>query len=966
MAKTPTAMDIALPQVGGARPVAGYDVSAFGAGGQALARGGERLGQGIEQGAADIAAKQTEQLRQQADNAKTGFATDLLGLREKYQNDPDYTTVKQRWDGEAEALRQKYVSGFPSGPIRDHMEGSTGQLRASESLLSSEKAFKGASDASLAGISQSLSTAIQTYKRDPADANDPTHSALVSGIHSQIDNAVANNFITRERGELLKEKSAKAIADRHMSLWAQEDPQGFLEATGGWVPQAKIAKAQGTTEFLRSRGQGRAAGPGRVEALDRDFSGRLRTAIEDAEKATGQKAVVQDFKRTTQEQAEAYQRYRTGQGGLAAPPGSSRHEIGQAADIGDGPVQAWLHANAAKYGLEFLPGRAGQVDPGHIQLAGTKPQIVREAPAAGEQPAGGGHPLLGIVDPVDLIRHQTNARSVMQQRATDEVRLNTQASTDRAGQYALAIQDAHAGRGALPPLEMFRDDPLIKGTPHELALTKAWDEANKQDDAYNNFLVKYADPKSGPSNFNTLDKEDRKQLDKLFLNSGGGKEAFEAIVSKTGMVPSTGAAWMMGRITSNNIEDVMASANLARNLIAQRPQIFEGVENGPAIEKAAVKYRHLTEDLAYTPEQAARELMKDNTPEGRKARDEKIKNEDVEKLVKDNLSPSDIASHFKESWIPFFGKPSAGVNEGQKQAMFNDYAELFKKYWHDGDGTVSTAKDLALKHLDRIWGVTRFSGTSGGTVMRYPPEKSAAVKDIPNPGDAIAEDAVSSIKAGMGEDVTRDKVMLTPLPGGQTAAAYNFGESRVPYVLSWYDKQGHLQTAQQPFIVDHDHLAAQTKKTTLNPEEAADLIWQGGGIPLPDLGGKPMTEAEALAAREKKGAAYDTARARAMESGAVMAQNRANVMNIPAGLAAARGGQAPAAEGGALQAMPQAEAQPAAAPSDIDRQLADLDRREMALKRSGLGGAFLAAQSQRIARQRAELEAQRPTENAAR
>jgi hypothetical protein len=37
--------------------------------------------------------------------------------------------------------------------------------------------------------------------------------------------------------------------------------------------------------------------------------------------------------------------------------------------------------------------------------------------------------------------------------------------------------------------------------------------------------------------------------------------------------------------------------------------------------------------------------------------------------------------------------------------------------------------------------------------------------------------------------ITRDKIILTPTPGGQTAAAYWAGQP-APYLLSWLDKDG--------------------------------------------------------------------------------------------------------------------------------------------------------------------------------
>jgi hypothetical protein len=111
----------------------------------------------------------------------------------------------------------------------------------------------------------------------------------------------------------------------------------------------------------------------RIEGLNPDFAGRLVEAARDFEAQTGGRAAFESLKRTTEEQAEIYERHLAMPGGVAAhpaaPPGRSRHERGEAADIPAGPFRDWLHENAGRYGLEFLKGETGRNDPGHVQLA---------------------------------------------------------------------------------------------------------------------------------------------------------------------------------------------------------------------------------------------------------------------------------------------------------------------------------------------------------------------------------------------------------------------------------------------------------------------------------------------------------------------------------------------------------------------------------------------------------------------
>lgn len=109
--------------------------------------------------------------------------------------------------------------------------------------------------------------------------------------------------------------------------------------------------------------------PRRASGLNPTFASGLTRAVMDFEDQTGQTVNLNSLKRSTEEQARLYARFLGGRGGLAAPPGRSRHEVGEAGDIPDGPFLKWMHQNANNYGLEFLNGNAFSADPGHVQLA---------------------------------------------------------------------------------------------------------------------------------------------------------------------------------------------------------------------------------------------------------------------------------------------------------------------------------------------------------------------------------------------------------------------------------------------------------------------------------------------------------------------------------------------------------------------------------------------------------------------
>jgi hypothetical protein len=886
LAKQPTQQDIDVPNISGARPVASFDVSPVARGGQALARGAENLGQGIVSSAETIAAAMAEQARRQAENAKTDLATGLLADREQFQNsnDPD---VKAQWDAQTAARRQHAVESVPPSAIRDTLISQTGQMAAQESLLSSEKAHTNTRNATVADINNAYSTAIQTYKYDPNEQFDPTHSALVEGLHAKIDNAFAGNLITAEERETWKQKAAKGIADRHMSLWSQADPEGFLRATGGWTPEGKTTKAyRGAAGVVSQAETGDPSlGPKAIGNISRDAGGTKSYGFTGLNSGSGS--------------AAAFAATHGREFGLTAPVGSPTFDAqwkaaatGQTEGFRAAQVQWFQDHDVASVSRDLqangIPAAAAE-DPRvatyfadrHVQMGnlgiakagyawdqskGDVPTFLRKmneidgrpenlytnfrtaiatgvygpaghatrlrtrlngALAAGDDggpdqgpvgAAGGSeeaqpqptpatpHPLLGLVDPIDLIRHQTAARSLLQQHAQDQIKLNTLAVTDRTNQIQRLLIDANAGRAAMPPRELIENDPVLAGNEaHRNTLLSEWDKAQGQDAAFQGALSKFVDPQGG--SFNHFDKNEEQQVDKIYQMLAGGDPAkampaMQAVVERTGIVPPSAASSLRNMLVSNNAGTVAVAAQMARNLMARNPQIFAGTAGAKDLEDAAVAFGQYTEHFGMTPEQAAGKIIEQAAPEYKAKVAARIKNEDVPTVIKNNLSVTDLQRAFGEGALNWagIGRPSVEFTEEAKQAAFSDYAELFKdKYQQTGD--VVTAKGQAIEQLKKVWGLSRFNGSSNGVLMRFPPERAPAYAAIPDVENRIAERALDAIYTAPGgawlneqgqREITRDKVMLTPTPGGETARAYMAGQP-VPYLLSWFDKAGHLQ-----------------------------------------------------------------------------------------------------------------------------------------------------------------------------
>lgn len=93
---------------------------------------------------------------------------------------------------------------------------------------------------------------------------------------------------------------------------------------------------------------------GTYKATDPEFAARLTAAGQAYEKETGKAPKYGEMSRGEDVQSVYYDRYKSGQGGLAAAPGRSQHQHGGAADLPASGFRDWLYAgNKDRFGLHF-------------------------------------------------------------------------------------------------------------------------------------------------------------------------------------------------------------------------------------------------------------------------------------------------------------------------------------------------------------------------------------------------------------------------------------------------------------------------------------------------------------------------------------------------------------------------------------------------------------------------------------
>lgn len=135
--------------------------------------------------------------------------------------------------------------------------------------------------------------------------------------------------------------------------------------------QARLGAAVGGGKHSMNDGHGHTS-QAEVSGLNAEFSKQLNALI----KASGGKVKINSGYRSPERQAQLYAQAVKKYGSpekarkWAAPPGKSNHNHGLAADLGyaDAATKAWVHANAAKYGLVFPLAH----EPWHIEPVGAR------------------------------------------------------------------------------------------------------------------------------------------------------------------------------------------------------------------------------------------------------------------------------------------------------------------------------------------------------------------------------------------------------------------------------------------------------------------------------------------------------------------------------------------------------------------------------------------------------------------
>lgn len=412
-----------------------------------------------------------------------------------------------------------------------------------------------------------------------------------------------------------------------------------------------------------------------ISAMFRDMPPELRAAVE-----------INEATRSNEYQAELHEKYRSGRGGIAAPPGKSRHNHGEAIDLsppaGDWKNKSpeykaaleWIYANGGRYGIHNPDGLRTK-DPHHFELM----------PGARNSAAGGDLQFRGT----ETAKH-TNGRG-----ETSDVEIR------------LGRSDGMFVRGLIHNLDKI-DQRVAKLQEQDSA---AWQ------------VQQWA---TGALPFNPHDDESRKKVDKAFENSSLSRKLFEGdpgtveqavLVSQSlNYVPERVSDALHGMIKNTANPEIRERGLLAASsILDRRPFAFDATAGAEGVKKDATYFTALVRGQGLTAAKALERIDEFNSPEWGKLESERKKkaNEEV-----DFLTEFDLKGAFNTGW-PIFGRPSLQAIGSQSAVLMADFKTAFREhYTRTGDSDL--AKKLAVGELSRTWGESSVTGT--GVLTKHPPE----------------------------------------------------------------------------------------------------------------------------------------------------------------------------------------------------------------------------------------------------
>jgi|JI10StandDraft_1071094.scaffolds.fasta_scaffold134560_3 hypothetical protein len=158
------------------------------------------------------------------------------------------------------------------------------------------------------------------------------------------------------QGQLVMQVMTLLLTLMQNRAGGQADAAG--NTTAGGNSDGVAAVGSGASQASGSGGDTAKAGSGNGSTVQRQgkpIGAHIAKQFDDmvaAAKQDGVNITITSGARSRAEQEKLYAAYKNGTGNLAAKPGTSNHESGDALDLGPPSAYAWLKQNAGKFGFK--------------------------------------------------------------------------------------------------------------------------------------------------------------------------------------------------------------------------------------------------------------------------------------------------------------------------------------------------------------------------------------------------------------------------------------------------------------------------------------------------------------------------------------------------------------------------------------------------------------------------------------
>jgi len=312
---------------------------------------------------------------------------------------------------------------------------------------------------------------------------------------------------------------------------------------------------------------------------------------------------------------------------------------------------------------------------------------------------------------------------------------------------------------------------------------------------------------------------DKTRADKLYSSAAANVSHEQAgalatsIIQQTGVVPQPIINDMRRGLSSQNPSQVIAAAQTAQRISSYDPAILGRRDGGSEVQKAADDFSYYVNKLNLPPEEAARRMIDNASPE--KQRDRKALEPAAKEFVK-TMGEVDLSSEFGGT---------LGADPMQEAGIKADFIAMAEDQFYAANGDPALAQNRALQQMKAIYGVSQMSGSP--TVVKYPPEKYWPKQDASGAlfglvgGDPLQYAKTQlSIEIGEHDDgYLPGSVRLVTTP--ETEADVKAG--RLPgYSVLWKDANGNLQTIPgKVWRPDVTHMLQQQQENLTKEQDAA-------------------------------------------------------------------------------------------------------------------------------------------------